>query len=76
MKNIIEDDKRYFELIEEGLVGEVVDETEKRILLDLLEQLKWKLRNYRDNEFYVDVTFLDSGQVEMRMEDLYGLQLI
>ena len=64
MKNIIEDDKRYFELIEEGLVGEVVDETEKRILLDLLEQLKWKLRNYRDNEFYVDVTFLDSGQVE------------
>ena len=50
MKNIIEDDKRYFELIEEGLVGEVVDETEKRILLDLLEQLKWKLRNYRDNE--------------------------
>ena len=64
MKNIIEDDKRYFELIEEGLVGEVVDETEKRVLLDLLEQLKWKLRNYRDNEFYVDVTFLDSGQVE------------
>ena len=64
MKNIIEDDKRYFELIEEGLVGEVVDETEKKILLDLLEQLKWKLRNYRDNEFYVDVTFLDSGQVE------------
>ena len=64
MKNIIEDDKRYFELIEEGLVGEVIDETEKRILLDLLEQLKWKLRNYRDNEFYVDVTFLDSGQVE------------
>ena len=64
MKHLIEDDKRYFELIEEGLVGEVVDETEKRILLDLLEQLKWKLRNYRDNEFYVDVTFLDSGQVE------------
>ena len=64
MKNIIENDKRYFELIEEGLVGEVVDETEKRILLDLLEQLKWKLRNYRDSEFYVDVTFLDSGQVE------------
>lgn len=64
MKNIIEDDKRYFELIEEGLVGEVVDETERKVLLDLLEQLKWKLRNYRDNEFYVDVTFLDSGQVE------------
>ena len=64
MKNIIEDDKRYFELIEEGLVGEVVDETKKKILLDLLEQLKWKLRNYKDNEFYVDVTFLDSGQVE------------
>lgn len=64
MKHLIEDDKRYFELIEEGLVGEVVDETEKKILLDLLEQLKWKLRNYRDNEFYVDVTFLDSGQVE------------
>lgn len=57
-------DDKYFELIEEELVGEVVDETEKRVLLDLLEQLKWKLRNYRDNEFYVDVIFLDSGQVE------------
>lgn len=64
MKHIIEDDKRYFELIEEGLIGRASDSTERRLLLDLLEQLKWKLRNYRDNDLYVDVTFLDSKQVE------------
>ena len=64
MKHIIEDDKRYFELIEEGLIGRATDSTERRLLLELLEQLKWKLRNYRDNDLYVDVTFLDSKQVE------------
>lgn len=64
MKHLIEDDKKYFELIEEGLIGKVGDSTERRLLLDLLEQLKWKLGNYRDNDVYIDVTFLDSKQVE------------
>ena len=64
MKHLIEDDKKYFELIELSLVGRVVDSTQRRLLLDLLEQLKWKLRNYRDDELYVTVTFLDSGKIK------------
>jgi len=59
------EDIRLFTLIEEDLKSKLTNTTEIRVILSIFEQLKWKLRNYRDGKEFVEITFYDPGEVEI-----------